>query len=195
LAISPPSDIVLDVLKAADPTRADAVAQRLGALGASAPSEPDAFTKALDSTSPAKAIATWSAAQSARTRLTNSAQAATDKESHAKVEFEATLLNGLVKEMLPKDAPEVYGEGTAGDIWKSMLADQMSHQIARSGKLGIASRLFATHPLSHHGAADAKSLVGHSALDVAQASANPLSMSSAADISNGAVLFANRKRT
>ena len=58
------------------------------------------------------------------------------------------MLNSFVNEMLPKDAESVFGQGLAGDMWKSMLADQVSRQIAKSGALGIAKRLFAAHPLS-----------------------------------------------
>src|SRR5579883_219867 len=49
VAINPPSDIVLDVLKAADPSRAQAATERLAALAAGAPaSASEDFAKALD---------------------------------------------------------------------------------------------------------------------------------------------------
>ena len=54
----------------------------------------------------------------------------------------------FIGEMLPKDTPSAYGQGYAGDMWRSMLAERVADQIAASGRLGIASRLFATHPLS-----------------------------------------------
>ena len=55
------------------------------------------------------------------------------------------MLNSFVSELLPKDTGEVFGQGMAGDMWRSMLAEQVSTQIAKSGKLGLARRLFATH--------------------------------------------------
>ena len=58
------------------------------------------------------------------------------------------MLNSFVGELLPKDASSVFGQGTAGEMWRSMLAEQVSLQIAKSGKLGLARRLFATHELS-----------------------------------------------
>ena len=58
------------------------------------------------------------------------------------------MLTPLVGEMLPKDASNVFGSGTAGDMWRSMLAEQVSQQIAKSGKLGLSRRLFATHELA-----------------------------------------------
>ena len=55
------------------------------------------------------------------------------------------MLSSFVGELLPKDTGEVFGQGMAGDMWRSMLAEQVSMQIAKSGKLGLARRLFATH--------------------------------------------------
>ena len=49
---------------------------------------------------------------------------------------------------MPKNETDVYGEGTAGDIWKSMLSDQIARQIAKSGAFGISKQLFSTHPLA-----------------------------------------------
>jgi Rod binding domain-containing protein len=104
-------------------------------------------------------------------------------------------LNSFVGEMLPKDAPAAYGQGLAGDMWRSMLADQVSRKIASSGSLGIGQRLFATHPMT------ASSALGHAgrpsnlgAAPPAQMSANALSASSSADIADGAFLFSGAKR-
>ena len=83
-----------------------------------------------------------------RARLADIAQAQGDKTKQAQVQFEAVLLNSFVSEMLPKDTPEAYGQGLAGDMWRSMLADQVSRKIASSGALGIGQRLFATHPMT-----------------------------------------------
>ena len=91
--------------------------------------------------------------------------------------------------MLPKDAPGVFGEGAAGDMWRSMLSEQIAKQIAKSGALGLSRRLFATHDLApaRHGEAT-------TAAGAAQTSANILSTPSAASVDNGGVLFAGRKR-
>ena len=104
------------------------------------------------------------------------------------------MLNSFVSELLPKDTGEVFGQGMAGDMWRSMLAEQVSTQIAKSGKLGLARRLFATHEVGLHPGrvGEAAKTVGEPA---AQMSANILSAPAAADPENGAVLFAGRKRT
>ena len=43
--------------------------------------------------------------------------------------------------MLPKSTENVYGEGTAGNVWRSMQADFMSQELAKSGGIGIAATL------------------------------------------------------
>lgn len=52
--------------------------------------------------------------------------------------FEAFVLQSFVELMLPKEAENVYGSGIAGGYWKSMMAEQMATQLAKTGKLGVA---------------------------------------------------------
>ena len=105
------------------------------------------------------------------------------------------MLNSFVGELLPKDASAVFGQGTAGDMWRSMLAEQVSLQIAKSGKLGLARRLFATHELSAHARSAHPGEAAKAAGEAAQMSANILSAPVNAELDNGAVMFAGRKRT
>lgn len=60
-------------------------------------------------------------------------------------QLEAFIMQTFIQSMLPKEAPSVYGKGTAGDVWKSMLAEKMGTEVARSGQLGIAKRLAASN--------------------------------------------------
>jgi len=134
-------------------------------------------------------------AADARSRFVDATFAASDKAAKAQVDFEAMVLNGFVKEMLPKDASATFGQGLAGDMWKSMLADQVSRQIAKSGTLGIAKRLFEAHPLSAAASLErASRLDVADAHNVAQMSANALSLPSGVAHADGAFLFADRKR-
>lgn len=182
MSFNPRSDVVMGVIEAADPFRAQAATERLQALGAGAPSE--AFAADLDR-------ATNIAGQAhglgdARAAL---AGRSPDAASRAKVGFEAMLINSLVGEMLPKDADAVFGQGTAGNIWRSMLSEQISQQIARSGALGLSRRLFATHDIAPRATSQGFGAATKSTL----ASTNSLSSSDAAEITNGAVLFPGRK--
>jgi Rod binding domain-containing protein len=197
MAIDASSDIVLEVAKAADPTRAAAVAQRLNALGGAAGAAgADAadFAETLAATAPT--AASGPSAANARARFSAAADATDEKAAKAKIGFEAVMLNSFVSEMLPKDASSVFGQGLAGDMWKSMLADQVSRQIAKSDSLGIAKRLFATHPLAaSDGLEKVKRDDAASAASTAQMSANSLAAPSGAEIDDGAVLFASEKRS
>jgi peptidoglycan hydrolase FlgJ len=190
MAFNPSTDVVLEVASAADPSRASLAAQRLSALAAANAPAAD-FAADLDR---ARATAARLAgAADARSRLAE-APGGPDKLGQTKTQFEAMMLNSFVGELLPKDTGEVFGQGMAGDMWRSMLAEQVSMQIAKSGKLGLARRLFASHefaPREAH-AGEAARTASESA---AQMSANILSAPAGIEPQNGAVLFAGRKRT
>ncbi|THD49352.1 MAG: hypothetical protein E7774_01545 [Bradyrhizobium sp.] len=204
MAVDPSSDIVLEVAKAADPTRAAAVAQRLNALAAGAGADKADFAQALADTASATAAGASAAAadlgpSAANARARFAAAAAADtadaRAEKVKTGFESVMLNSFVSEMMPKDTESVFGQGLAGDMWKSMLADQVSRQIAKSDALGIGKRLFATHPLGAGAALEQPSRTDAAAASVAQMSANSLALPINADVPAGAVLFAREKRS
>jgi Rod binding domain-containing protein len=66
------------------------------------------------------------------------------KAADAFRQLEAFVLQTFVEAMLPKNAESVFGKGTAGGIWKSMLAERLADEIARNGGLGIARDLAAS---------------------------------------------------
>ena len=193
MAFNPRTDVVLEVASAADPSRATLAAQRLNALAApNAPTADFAADVGRAEAAGSAASAPLANAAGARSRLAE-APGGPDKLRQAKTQFEAMMLNSFVGELLPKDSGEVFGQGMAGDMWRSMLAEQVSMQIAKSGKLGLARRLFANHEVAMRSEriGEAAKAVGESA---AQMSANILSAPAAADPENGAVLFAGRRR-
>ncbi|MCK9908109.1 rod-binding protein [Microbacteriaceae bacterium K1510] len=55
--------------------------------------------------------------------------------------FEAFVLQMFVETMLPQNANDVFGKGTAGTIWRSMLAEQLGNEMAKGGGIGIAKQL------------------------------------------------------
>lgn len=198
MAADPSSDIVLEVAKAADPMRAAAAAQRLNTLaGAAAPDAANFAQTLADTAAEPAATAAIPSAADARARFAALAADATDEKANkVKTGFEAVMLNSFVSEMMPKDSELFFGQGLAGDMWKSMLADQVSRQIAKSDVLGIAKRLFSTHPLG----AEAKLEQPRRAdatnpADAAQMSANSLSLPLSADVAGGAFLFAKGNRS
>jgi len=195
MAFNPRTDVVMEVLNAADPSRASLAAERLGALAGSNTAGAD-FSASLEraANSAAAIPVPLANAAGARARLAGLA-GGPDKLGQAKTQFEAMMMSSFVGELLPKDTSSVFGQGMAGDMWRSMLAEQVSMQIAKSGKLGIARRLFASHELTARGGSAHPGEAAGTAAEAAQMSANILSAPPGASTDNGAVLVAGRKRT
>jgi Rod binding domain-containing protein len=59
--------------------------------------------------------------------------------------FEGMVLATFVQSMLPKEAGTVYGEGMSGDMWKSLLSQQLGTVMADRGGIGIADSLLKDH--------------------------------------------------
>ena len=195
MAFNPRTDVVMEVLSAADPSRASFAAQRLSALAGSNAPAPDFSTDLERAASAATTVPPpLTNVADARSRLSE-LPSGPDKLGQAKTQFEAMMLNSFVSELLPKDASSVFGQGTAGDMWRSMLAEQVSLQIAKSGKLGLARRLFATHELAPADRSAHPGEAAKAAGEAAQMSANILSVPAGAELDNGAALFAGRTRT
>ncbi|WP_407527427.1 rod-binding protein [Methylobacterium oryzisoli] len=142
MSIKPPSDIVLDVARAADPARLQEAAAKLQAPGT--PVDPAAFADAVRAVGgsthmPLDARGTMTAAQT-DTAVSGPRGAGPYRQ------FEAFVIQHFVEAMLPQKAGSVFGKGMAGKYWKSMLAEQIGGQIAKAGGLGIARTLAAAHP-------------------------------------------------
>jgi flagellar protein FlgJ len=110
-------DIVGDVVNAADPSKLKTSIAKLG--GTPDPAGVDMASLVLNA-GDAKAV---------------------NPRGKAYQQFEASVLRNFVEGMLPKSTENVYGEGTAGNVWRSMQADFMSQELAKSGGIGIAATL------------------------------------------------------
>lgn len=131
MAIAPPSDLVLDVVRAADPQDmklAAAKLQRLAKTAGATAADGTGFKTAIDYT------------RASTTRETSAQTPVFGAQSPAQ-KFEAMVLTQFVETMLPDDASSVFGEGNTGEIWKSMMAEQIANQLAASGGIGIAGLL------------------------------------------------------
>lgn len=146
MSISPPSDILLGVAKAADPQKYRQAVEKLArASGTSASEAETALTGAIGeavASTPARRAPVSSAIDS--TGRFNSAfrvdQVGQAKKDPGK-EFEAFFLQTAIESMLPKDSKTLFGTGPAGDIWKSMLAEQIARELAQSTSFGIAEQI------------------------------------------------------
>ena len=135
MSIQTATDIILDVVRAADP----AVAQRAEAMLEAASirkSEQAAATPAFQHQLLASANGS-----SVSMSAASVGDAAPVKSLEVYQRFEAMILQNFVGSMLPKDSEQLYGEGTAGDIWKGMMAEQLGAVLAKGGGIGIAARM------------------------------------------------------
>uniref|UniRef100_Q07SF0 Flagellar protein FlgJ N-terminal domain-containing protein n=1 Tax=Rhodopseudomonas palustris (strain BisA53) TaxID=316055 RepID=Q07SF0_RHOP5 len=148
MTVAPVQDLIVDVMAAADPAAQRVATHKLARAAAGA--DPD-FAATVDRKIDAAALerteATPGEGSGAVTR------AALDGTGHATMikatggnsavyrKFEAFILQMFVESMLPKDATEVFGKGTSGTVWRSMLAEQISNEMAKGNGIGIAKQL------------------------------------------------------
>jgi len=136
MAISPPSDLVLDVAQAADPLQYHASVQKLRQIqGTAAGGKAEAADmRFADLAMTAEASAPAPAVKGKR-------------PADAYRKFEAFMLQTFIQNMYTTDTPSVFGKGPGGEYWKSMLAEMMAGEMAESGGIGIASMLEAHQPM------------------------------------------------
>jgi flagellar protein FlgJ len=120
LAISPPSDIILDVAKAVEPAGIQAARAALA-----------------NRTANAAPAGTFSLTEADVTGGVTRQPDRTSADTSMK-KFEAMVLQTFIGNMMPKNTESVYGKGMAGDMWKSMMAEHLAKQTAEAGGIGIA---------------------------------------------------------
>ena len=152
MSISPPSDIILDVARAADPDRILAATERLVQLAGNRGADAGAFASLIDGAGAKRGPdrpfdpATARVAMQNREVLAESGLRGALPSMKPYQEFESFVLRSFVESMLPRDAESVFGSGAAGDVWKGMLAEKIGAEIAQSGGIGIAEQLAKIHP-------------------------------------------------
>ena len=116
MAVEFPSDIVFDVVRAADPAQAQKVAHRLSA--------------GADAAATARSVA--------ETSRLERAGGPSDVQSAAK-EFEALLVGEMIGDMMGDAEESYFGGGFAGGVWKSMMAQQIAAVMVERADFGVAS--------------------------------------------------------
>jgi peptidoglycan hydrolase FlgJ len=132
------SDIVLDVARAADPVKSQAAAEKLSHGSSTNQATMSGFDHALTS---ANAML-----QASRDSYIGDGRGSpeilprVDARTKAYKGLEQLVLKNLVENMLPKDSGVVFGNGTAGDIWRSFLADQLAAEVGKTVDLGVIKK-------------------------------------------------------
>ena len=120
MAVQLVTDLVLDVARAADPRKVAEARAALQTGVAAAKTAAADFTAAVTDAAPAV------------TALPRAVASAVPAKGAAE-QFEAYVLQNFVQSMLPADNESVYGKGLAGDMWKSMLAEQIASTKPSAG--------------------------------------------------------------
>lgn len=122
MAVDFPSDLILDVARAADPASVRNLETRLRA-GTSAPASTD----------------TAAVAAKFESHLSRAPQTKSVKQ--AGKQFEALLVSNMIQNMMGETDESYFGDGLSGDIWKSMMAEQVANQVVQGADFGVASKI------------------------------------------------------
>ena len=163
MSISPVSDLVMDVVQAADPAKVMEAQAKLRVTKAQ--------TEAVQLASAGKGFdASIGQVHDLRSLKTSSTSDKDDKTVQTYRNFEAMVLQNFVQSMMPKDAEDVYGEGTTGDYWKSMMAEQIAKEISAGGGIGIADHMLKDKSKSPSSKEDMLTLSSSGPLNIATGS-------------------------
>jgi hypothetical protein len=148
MTVAPVQDLIVDVMTAADPASQRLAASRLERM---TPATEREFAATVDQKIEAAALERSQAAPEDGTGsgggavLGNATSAPIVRSSGGSNavyrKFEAFILQMFVESMLPKESDELFGKGTAGTVWRSMLAEQISNEMAKGNGIGIAKQL------------------------------------------------------
>lgn len=147
MAVQLVSDLVMDVMRAAEPVRAQAAARKLAGGAAAVDTVP--FKQALRTAASPRTLTrdivadVMAAAEPARRASAQAklAAAPADAVTSARA-FQSVVLASALDELMPKgDDGGLYGSGTAGNVWRSMAGEQMATALAGRDVLGLNQRL------------------------------------------------------
>lgn len=142
MSIKPPSDLLLDVARAADPSTSAAAVARLSKIAAGGGKSDIGFSEVLNGV---EAPLPSSVTQRTGMAMPYLHSAPINANKKAYQGLESLLLQNLVETMLPESS-DLFGEGGAGMIWRSMLAQELGTDLAKKIDLGIQPKyLRASH--------------------------------------------------
>ena len=161
MAVTLPSDLIADVMRAADPARMKTAAARLAdddqpsIVFANVMEGVERTKRVRDRTDDLIADVLGAADRmkvaAAEKRLSGdtpaSVLAQTGQDETYKA-FEQMVLRNMFESMMPSAESGIYGEGASAGIWRSLANDQLAGVYADWGGLGIARTLSGSVPES-----------------------------------------------
>jgi hypothetical protein len=145
MAVSLPSDLIMDVMRNADPSRVNTVTAKLQDLGGERRIAKD-FANLLDGIhgvhmQNASAVDSADGRHGLAASPTLSGVAAHRVAPDPFVDFERMVLRNLLESLLPDAQSGTFGTGPSAGVWRSMAADQLAGLYASNGGIGIAGTL------------------------------------------------------
>lgn len=140
MSIFPPTDLVTEVARAADPQRLSAAVHRLSEISGARLHAKDDFAEAITGVDGVAggAVANSAAARAGGPpRVTQHTKSTDSKAQGATRQFEAFIIQSCLETILPKADQATFGSGSAGGIWRSIMAEKIGDQIAKAGGLGL----------------------------------------------------------
>ncbi len=144
MAVTIPSDLVLDVMRNATPAHAATARTNLVAAGAGSVQPEPLFDMVLNGMSPAEMSgrSTLERADSGGISEVSSSTDRVSMQSSPQVAFEQMVLRNMFESILPSADSGIYGdEGASSGIWRSLAADHLAATYTKAGGLGIAGAL------------------------------------------------------
>ena len=141
MAVKLSSDLILDVMRNADPARRNAAVARLQSLQLT---DQTSFATALDGLKiqvPGNVGDSGSQGNLATRSLHLAPQFPGSQESGAYQGFERLVLRNLFETLLPDEKSGAFGGGPSAGVWRSMAADQLAGVYSSSGGIGLATML------------------------------------------------------
>lgn len=147
MSIFPATDLVVDVAHAADPQKLNAAVTRLSELSSTRAPSGVEFADLIDGVRDAsktgasvKTLSTGSGASHVGP-LPGGVATRAARAGGAMENFEAFIIQSCLETILPKSEQGFFGQGSAGGIWRSMVAEQIANQIAKAGGVGLHKML------------------------------------------------------
>jgi peptidoglycan hydrolase FlgJ len=144
MAIAITSDLVSDVLNAANPQRVRMARVKLGdeTFGVAMQKVESGGNRVRDlNTDLVLDVVRAADPTKLRAGAARLLAAADAPDTKAYAGLEAFVLGQMMETMLPKSDGGAFGQGTAGGIWRSFMASELGNSLSASGGLGIAGML------------------------------------------------------
>lgn len=146
MGINPSTDLIVDVMRQADPVKVREAAERLAEVGRAVRVErPDANFASLvkEAIGEGKSLSqSGGKAPQGPVQVVDSHPGVRMGEKLAPgQQLEAFVLTQLLENMMPKDADSLFGSGTAGSYWRSMLAEKLAAELTMAGGVGLTEQL------------------------------------------------------